>query len=637
MMMERIRKAGQSLIGKAVIFVLFGFLIFSFAIWGIGDIFRGYGRNTVAKIGKTEISIDAMRNTYQTEVQNLTRQARRAIRPEELRAAGIDRQVLARLVTEAALDQNSSKLGLAASDETIRQAILADPAFQGAGGEFNVVRFNEALRNAGFVEATYVREQRGLMTRQQLTEAISGGIQVPVAIQEIGHRLRNERRTIVYATLPATAVGEVPAPTEAQLQSYFDERKAAFRAPDYRSANLLGVTAAELSRPDSISDEAARARYDAVKDQRFGTPEKRTIQQIVFPTAEEAAAASEKLKAGETFEAIGAARNIAEKDLTLGTLAKADMIDKGLADVAFGLPLNETSLPVTSPFGTVLLRVTDIAQANMRGFDEVKAEVKAELATSGATSALQDLHDKIEDQRAAAKPLAAIASELKLPLLAVGPIDRLRNGKDGRPGPVLPGGDATVEALFKSDVGVDNEALRLRENGYVWFDVTNIESARDRSFEEVKTAVERQWRADEMARRLSEKSREIAQRLDKGEDFDAVMASVELPVKTSEPLGRDSQSADLPRTIGTIVFGTAVGKTGTAALANEAGRVIFQVREATVPPFIRTTQEADNFAKRLSASFADDVLAQYVARLQTDLGLTISEQAFRNATGGTDN
>lgn len=637
MMIERIRKAGQSLIGKAIIFVLFGFLIFSFAIWGIGDIFRGYGRNTVAKVGKTEISIETLRNSYQTEVQNLTRQARRAIKPEELRAAGIDRQVLARLISEAALDQSAARLGLAASDETIRQAILADPAFKGANGEFNALRFNEALRNAGYVEATYVREQRGLTTRQQLAEAVNGQIQVPVAIQEIGHRLRNERRTIVYATLPAAAVGDVGTPTEAQLKAYFDERKAAFRAPDYRSASLLSLTAADLSKPDSISDEAARARYDAIKDQRFGTPEKRTIQQIVYPTAEEAAAAAARLKAGETFEAIAAARGIAEKDLTLGTLAKADMIDKTVAEAAFALPASEVSAPLTSPFGTVILRVTEVIPANMRSFDEVKPEVKLELATSVASSTLQDLHDKIEDQRAAAKPLAAIAAELKLPLLAVGPIDRLRNGKDGRPAPALPGGDATLEALFKSDVGVDNEALRLRDNGYVWFDIGNIEPARDRNFEEVKAEVETQWRADEMAKRLSEKSREIAQRLDKGENFDIVMASVGLPVKTSEPLGRDSQTPDLPRTIGTIVFGTPVGKTGTASLANEAGRVIFQVREATVSPFIRTTQEADNFARRLSTSFADDVLAQFVAKLQTDLGLTISEQAFRNATGGTDN
>jgi peptidyl-prolyl cis-trans isomerase D len=637
MMMERIRKAGQSLIGKVIIFVMFGFLIFSFAIWGIGDIFRGYGRNTVAKVGKTEISIETMRNAYQNDVQNLTRQARRSIKPEELRAAGVDRQVLARLVNEAALDQAVGKLGLAASDEMIRQAILADPAFKGAGGEFSALQFNEFLRGNGYVEAAYVREQRNLTTRQALGEGVSGQLQVPGAVQEMIHRFRNERRTIVYATLPAAAVGDVPPATEAQLKSYFDERKAAFRAPDYRSASVLALTAAGLAKPEAVSDADARTRYEAVKDQRYGSPEKRTIQQIVFPLAEEAAAAAERLKAGETFEAIAAIRGIAEKDLTLGTLAKSEMVEKTVAEAAFALAPNVVSAPVTGAFGTVILRITEVQPSKMRLFEEVVAEVRAEVATSSASKALQDLHDKIEDQRAAAKPLATIAAELGLPLVAIGPIDRLRNGKDSRPAPPLPGGDPTLEALFKSDIGVDNEALRLRENGYVWFDITNIEPARDRSFDEVKADVEQQWRADEIAKRLSEKSRELAQRLDKGEAFDVAMASVGLPVKTSEPLGREVQSADLPRTIGTIVFGTPVGKTGTASLANEAGRVIFQVREATMPPFIRTTQEADTMARRLNEAFANDVLAQYVARVQTDLGLSISEQAFRNATGGAEN
>lgn len=637
MMMERIRKAGQSVIGKAILFVTFGFLIFSFAIWGIGDIFRGYGRNTVARVGKTEISIEAMRNAYQTEVQNLGRQMRRAVRPEELRAAGIDRQVLARLINQAALDQKAEAMGLAASDETIRQAILDDPAFKGAGGEFNRLRFDEALRNAGYSEATYVREQRGTIARQQLAEAVNGMVQVPGAIQDIGHRLRTEKRTILYATLPASAVDDVPPATLAQLQSYFDERKAAFRSPEYRSAVILGLTAAALSQPGAVSDAEARARYEAAKDQRFGAPEKRTIQQIVFPTAEEAAAAAEKLKAGETFEALAASRNIAEKDLTLGTLAKADMVDRAVAEAAFSLPENIVGAPVTGAFGTVILRVTAIQPAKTRLFEEVANEIKSEIAAAKAVSALQDLHDKIEDQRAAAKPLAEIAADLKLDLLKIGPIDRLRNGPGGNPAPAIPGAEATLEAIFKSDIGVDNEALRLRDNGYVWFDLTKIDPSRERGFDEVKDEVERQWRADEIAKRLLEKTREITQRLDKNEDFNAVMAQLGLEVKTSEPLGRDSRPAGLPANVTTVIFNTEVGKAGSAALAGDTGRVIFQVREATMPPFIRTTQEAENLAKRLSGALADDILAQYMTKLEADLGLSISEQGFRNATGGAEN
>ncbi len=76
MMMQGIRKASQGLLGKLVISVLFGILILAFAIWGVGDIFRGYGRNEVAKIGKAEIGIEQMRTAYQNEIQNLIRPRR---------------------------------------------------------------------------------------------------------------------------------------------------------------------------------------------------------------------------------------------------------------------------------------------------------------------------------------------------------------------------------------------------------------------------------------------------------------------------------------------------------------------------------------------------------------------------------
>ena len=48
-----------------------GFLVISFAIWGIGDIFRGFGRNGVATIGGAEISIEQFRQFYNDRLQQL--------------------------------------------------------------------------------------------------------------------------------------------------------------------------------------------------------------------------------------------------------------------------------------------------------------------------------------------------------------------------------------------------------------------------------------------------------------------------------------------------------------------------------------------------------------------------------------
>lgn len=637
MMMQGIRKAGQGLFGKIVIAIMFGFLIISFAIWGVGDIFRGYGRNEVAKVGKSEIGLEQMRTAYQNEIQTLIRQQRRQISPEMARALGLDRQVLSRLLTEATLDQTAQGMRLAVSDETIRNLIFDDQVFRDASGQFSAARFNELLRTNGYSEQSYVALQRSTILRQQLSEMVVGSLSAPLALQEIGNRLRNEKRGITFARMPASAAGEIAAPTEDQLKTFFNDRKNAFRAPEYRTAAILSITAETLADPSKVTDEEAKARYEATKAQRFTTAEMRTVQQIPFPNAEEAQAAKAKIDGGETFDEIATERNVAFNSLTLGTFTREQMIDPAVRDTAFALEEGAVSAPVTGAFGTVLLRVTKVDGAHVRPFEEVAAEVKQELATSRAANQVTELHDKIEDQRASARPLAEIARELNLPLRTAGPINASLGKPDGAREEALPGGDSTLQAIFRSDIGVDNEAIRLpRNSGYVWFDVTKIDPARERGFDEVKAEVEKQWRADETATKLSAKARELVERLDKGENFDAVAASAGLTIETAADLGRQDQRPELPGTVVAQVFGTAAGKSNSAA-GTDGGRILFKVDSATVAPYVRTTQEAGNFERLLSSSVSEDIMLQYVAKRQAELGVSINEAAFRNATGGAQN
>jgi len=633
MMMQGLRKAGQSLIGRIVVAVMFGFLIISFAIWGIGDIFRGYGRNAVAVVGKTEIGLEQMRSAYQNEIQQQQRQQRRPISPEMARALGLDQQVLARLVTDATLDQTAAKMGLAVSDETVRNILFSDPNLKNAAGQFEPARFNELLRTIGMSEQQFVREQRAQSMRRELTEMVVGGVTAPAALQELFHRLRHEQREIAYITLPESAAGEIAAPSEEALRKYFDERKAAFRAPEYRTANVLVLTPASLADASKVSDADARARYEQVKAQRFGSPERRTVQQIGFPSIEEAKAAKAKIDAGETFEAIGASRNVAEADLTLGTFTREGLFDPAVRDAAFALAQGAVSEPVQGGFGVVLLRVPTIEAARLKSFEEVADEVRRDVAASRAAEQLTDLHDKIEDQRASAKPLPEIAKEFNLALRTFGPADASLGKADGTQETSLPGGAPTLQALFRSDVGVDNEAVRLPNNGgYVWFDVTKIDPPRERGFDEVKAEVEKQWRSDEVASRLSAQAREIVQKLDAGEKLDALAFAQGLALEDAT-LGRQDQSEALPRNVVSLVFGTPAGKAGSAAVEN-AGRVVFQVKAATVSPYVRTAEDAENLVRLLTSSISEDVLAQYVGKLQNDLGVQVNPAALRNATGG---
>lgn len=629
-MLRNMRKAGQTLVGKIIATVFFGALIVSFAIWGIGDIFRATPASAVAEVGSTTITVDQVRTAYTNELQRLGRQFRTVISPEQARAFGLDQQVVSNLVTEAVMAEQAKKMGLSVSDELVARSIMDNPTFKGADGQFNRALFDQALRNVGLSEAGFVQEQRSAMARLHLAEAIAGDITVPVAAKEALHRYASERRAAAYVLLTSAMAGDIPTPTAEQLQSFFNERKSTFRAPEYRAVSVMALDAASLAKPDTVSEADARQRYEHQKA-KYGTPERRTIQQITFPSQAEAEAAAAKIKEGATFEAIATERNISAPNLDLGTFTKVEMLDQAVADAAFGLEQGAVSAPIAGRFGPVLVRVTQIQPEAVRPFEEVAAELRQEVAQERAQGQIEKIHDEIEDLRAGAKPLADIAKEKGLTLVQIPAVEA--GGLDRTGNPVnVPEKDAVVKAAFASDIGVDNEALRTA-TGYVWYDVTGIEPSREKNLDEVRDQVATQWLEDQVAQRLSEKANQLSGRLEKGEAIEAVAQEAGAQVKNVTDLARNAAKDDLAAEAVNRIFAVPVGKAGHAANGADA-RAVFKVTSATVPPLVTTTQAAQNAENQLRTGFGDDLLSQYITQVRQDLGVTINQQALRRATGG---
>src|SRR6266566_5093529 len=109
-MLRGMRKASSNWVGKTIMAVVMGVLIISFGVWGIADIFKGFGQSTVAKVGHTEISLNEFRQIYTDRLQQISRQFGRPLTPDQARAFGLDRQVLQQMVAEAALDEDARRL-----------------------------------------------------------------------------------------------------------------------------------------------------------------------------------------------------------------------------------------------------------------------------------------------------------------------------------------------------------------------------------------------------------------------------------------------------------------------------------------------------------------------------------------------
>ena len=632
-MLRGLHKASSTWLGKAVMAAVMGVIAISFAIWGIGDIFRGFGRNAVATIGGTEISIEQFRQFYNDRLQQLGRQAGRPITPDEARARGLDRQLLAQLVAETTIDEQAKQLRLGIDSAEIAKRITSDPSFRGANGQFDRQRFEQIIRQAGFSESRFIEEQRRSMLRRQLAQSVTGDLKVPATALAALNQYQNEKRQIDYVALEAAQAGDVPAPTPEVLNKYFDERKTLFRAPEYRNITLLSLAPSDLAKPDAVTDTDAKAYFEQHKDS-YGKPEKREVRQIVFQKPEEAADARERITKGAKFDDIAKERQLKDSDTDLGMVAKSDIIDPAVADAAFSLKPGETSAPVKGRFGTVLLQVGKIEPGEEKTYEQVAAQIKREMAESRAKSDVGNLRDKIEDERAAGSTLAETAKKLGIKSVSIEAVDRSGRGLDGKPVTGLPQTPNVISAAFASDVGVDTDPLQLPGGGYLYYDVTGVTPSRERPLEEVKDQVTARWRDDEIAKRLQAKADDLVGKLKAGTSFAQAASEAGLNVQTAKDLQRGKSGGFIPAKTIEAVFRTPKGTPATAEGGKETERFVFRVTDVVDPPFEAGTPQGQAITTTLQNSYTDDLVSEYIARLENDFGVTVNPSALNQVVGG---
>lgn len=632
-MLQGMRNASQGLVGKVIVGVLFGLLIVSFAIWGIGDMLQGGGRNTVARIGKTEITMDQLRTAWQNELQRMSQESRTVITPEKAREMGLDAAVFGRLVTEALLSQEGQRLKLGVTDAYLAQLVLDDPAFRGLNGQFDRARFNELLRNSGLSEAAYLADLRGLQVRRQIMDALAGGLETPQAMREAVYRVGAERRDAAFVTLSAASAGDIPAPSGEQLKAWYEGAKARFRAPERRSLNVIALTPDSLAKAKnlaaSVTDAEIAARYEAEKNTRYGAPERRALQQIPFPDEATAKAALESIRAGKSFEQVAKERGVSESDMELGEVTRDQVFDPAVRDAAFALAPGAVSEPVKGNFGVFLVRAKSVTPASVKPLEEVRDAIRAALAREKAKAEIDSLHDRIEDMRLSARPLPAIARELGLPLTQAQDVDASGRDASGAPAAALaglPGAKELLREAFATDVGADNEALSV-DDGYVWFEVTGVTPAHDRPLDEVRPQAEQAWRADETAKRLAARAKEIVEKVDAGTTLAAASG---LAPQTADGLQRGQPSGPLDVDAVRQIFSVPAGKAGSAKKGDDL--IVFRVESATMPAYAPGALP-EAFVRQINLALADDLLTAYVRYLQERFGVSVNQQNLRNAIG----
>ncbi|MDR3467093.1 MAG: SurA N-terminal domain-containing protein [Xanthobacteraceae bacterium] len=634
-MLRGMRKASSNWLGKSIMAAVLGVLIISFGVWGIADIFKGFGRATLAKVGHTEISTEQFRQLFTEKLQQIGRQFGRPLTGEQARAFGLDRQLLQQTVSEAALDEAARRMGLAQSDADVIRSIQQDPNFRGPSGTFDPAPFNQLIRQFGYSEPRYIAEQRRVTLRREIVGSLNGDLK-PAAVQlDALNRFQNEQRSVEFVRLGAALAGPVEAPAPEALATYFDERKSLFRAPEYRKVAFVVVTPEDLAKTTQVSDEDVKKAYDE-RLATLSTPEKRQVLQIGFANLDDAKAAREKIAAGTSFEDLAKERKLSAADIDLGVVVKSAILDPVLADTAFALGLNDVSQPVQGQFGVSIVKVTKIEPGTTPSYAEAAPKLKSELAQAKARTAISDVYNKIEDERGGGATIADAAQKLGLTPVTIDAVDRSGRGPNGQPVSGLPQGFDLITAAFASNVNVENDPQQYK-GGFVWFDVVDVVPSRERSLEEVKDQVETRWKDDQISMRLRDKAKELQSKLEGGASLADTAGSLGVKVESASAFKRGANLDNAPQYLVTAAFRTPKDGYGTTPGANGTEFLVFRVTDVTVPPLDPASADAKKLEENLQRALSDEQLNQFIAKQEADIGVTINEAAFATATGAVTN
>ena len=620
-MMDSLRNAARSWVAKALLLLL----VVSFGIWGVSRSLIVGGSDTVMTVGDQEISTEEFRLAYQRQLANLGRQFGAPLTPDQARAFGVENEVFTQLAAGAALDQLADNMNLGLSEDKLASLIADDPAFKNTSGQFDRNLFTSRLRNAGLQENDYIKERSKVAMRSQIVESVSDGFKPPKVLMDALKQYRDESRTVQYLLLSNANIDPVKAPPDDVLAKWFETVKSRYRAPEYRTFSYVKLQPADIADAASISDDQVRAEYEKRKDS-FKTSEVRTIEQLTFPNKEMADAAAAQIKSGATtFDQVAADQGKTATDIKLGDFTKEQLPDATLADAAFKLGQNGGITPVVQgTFGPVILRVSNVRPETIKSFDAVKDQIRKDMAVAAASQNLNDVHDKFEDLRNNGTSLEDAAKQLNLKVVNVTSDASGHDQKDQRIAD-LPATTELLPAVFKTEVGADALAVSIGNDGYVWFDVTNIIPERERPLTEVHDKAVADWTADQQRDALATKATDLKARLDKGETLDAIAADLGIAVETKEGLRRNAEDAIFGNEAIAAAFAGPNGLTATALGADGESRLLMKVTD--VQDTASDALAGDQQLQRMADAAGDDMLDQMVNSLKANYGVKINQSA----------
>ncbi|KPC53835.1 SurA N-terminal domain-containing protein [Amantichitinum ursilacus] len=558
------------------------------------------GSDWLAKVGNTTIS--------EQQVEDAMRRQQGAQKPTVLNAL-IERQ----LVLNEARD-----LRLTPSDEQLRAAIAAIPAFQD-NGQFSKTKYEQVLSANGMQPLQFQKDVGEDLAGRQLMAPWQASVVVPNAVIENAARLMGERREVVTSVFKADDYLGKASVTPAEIKQYYDAHQVDLKAPEMVRVEYLVLSAAQLAQQQTVSDAEIQKYFDAhkaelAKDERKAAHILIAVQPNASAADKQAAKAKaeaidKQVKANpSSFAAVAKAesQDPGSKDQggDLGWFA-ADAMVKPFADAAFKLSKGQISDVVESQFGYHIIMLEDARTTSLADVKTAVADkVKAEKAQTQYQSSLDKFNELVYQQADSLKPAA---DALKLQTAQSGWVTR-----QGAQDPALSNPKLT-EALFSDDVlkkKHNTEAIEVQPGTLVSARVIDYKAAQVPPLATASPDIESKLKHEKAVKLAAADGAQKLAALQKGEAAEIKWA--EQPTQLGR-FGNPAVPADQVKAVFNVDVKKLPAYVGGADPAQ--GFVVYKVEKAIAAPAMTPEMRAQ-LTQSMEQTYAGAEMASYMANLQ---------------------
>ena len=420
---------------------------------------------------------------------------------------------LERLVRERVLAAAATKLKLNTSDQRLARELQESPeiaALRKPDGTLDMERYRQLLGAQGLSPEMFEANVRSdLSNRQVLVGITSSGLSTASAA-DIALNAYFEKREIQVARFSAIDYAARLSPSEADLEQFYKANESLFQAPEQANIEYVLLDMESVKKGITVNDADLKSYYDQNIQRLSGAEERRASHILITaPTsAPDADRQKAKAKATELLALVKKSpdsfADIARKNSQdtgsapnggdLDFFARNAMV-KPFSDAAFSMKKGDISDVVESEFGYHIIKLTDIKSPKQRSFEEMKAELEADVKKQQAQKKFSETAEAftngVYEQSDSLKP---IADKLKLEVKTATGI--LRKPLLGAAGAFA--NPKFLNALFSPDAiekKRNTEAVEVASSQLISGRITQYTPARTRPLAEVKDIVRQRWLA----------------------------------------------------------------------------------------------------------------------------------------------